>query len=292
MKKETREDAVVSLMMIIFVLAVFFLLVMAMDCNRFIKKEYSFESKVLKKDAVFILLSDLHGKSFGKNNERLLQAIEAENPDGILIAGDMYTAEKGKDNTKTADFVSALAKKYPVYYGNGNHEHKTRLFPEEFGTVYEDYMSRIKKAGVMTLINQKTSRTDIQADIFGLEIDRSYYKKLKQHKMEPEYLNQKLGRPDKHHFSILIAHNPEFFPAYAKWGADLVVSGHVHGGLMKLPVLGGVISPALQLFPKYDGGVFREENSLMVLGRGLGTHTLPIRIFNPGELIVIRLNKC
>lgn len=281
-----------TFIIIIFVLAVFFLLVMAVDCNRFVKREYSCESGVLKKDAVFILLSDLHGKSFGKENERLLKAIEEENPDGILIAGDMYTAEKGKNNTKTADFVSTLAKKYPVYYGNGNHEHKTRLFPEEFGNIYETYMSRIKKDGVIPLINQKISCSDLQADIFGLEIDRSYYKKFKQHKMETEYLNQKLGRPDKNRFSILIAHNPEFFQAYARWGADLVVSGHVHGGLMKLPVLGGVISPGLKLFPKYDGGIFREGKSLMILGRGLGTHTLPVRIFNPGELIVIRLNKC
>ena len=66
-----------------------------------------------------------------------------------------------------------------------------------------------------------------------------------------------------------------------------MVSGHVHGGLMRLPFLGGVISPALKLFPKYDGGVFQEGKSTLVLGRGLGTHTLPVRIFNPGEVVVI-----
>lgn len=87
----------------------------------------------------------------------------------------------------------------------------------------------------------------------------------------------------------MIAHNPEYFPAYAEWGADLVLSGHVHGGLMRLPFLGGVIAPSMKLFPKYDGGVFEEHGSTMILSRGLGTHTLPIRIFNPGELVVIRL---
>ncbi|MDE7197816.1 MAG: hypothetical protein K2O15_02920, partial [Lachnospiraceae bacterium] len=84
-------------------------------------------------------------------------------------------------------------------------------------------------------------------------------------------------------------HNPVYFDAYEAWGADLVVSGHVHGGIMRLPVLGGVISPALTLFPKYDGGVFYEKESTMILSRGLSSHTLPIRIFNPGELIVIDL---
>ena len=75
----------------------------------------------------------------------------------------------------------------------------------------------------------------------------------------------------------------------ARWGADLTVSGHIHGGLMRLPVLGGVISPRLCLFPHYDGGRFTKAGREMILSRGLGTHTLPIRIFNPGELVVIHL---
>ena len=70
-----------------------------------------------------------------------------------------------------------------------------------------------------------------------------------------------------------------------------MVSGHVHGGFMRLPILGGVLTPAFKLFPKYDGGEFREGTATMILSRGLGTHTLPIRIFNPGELVVIHLES-
>lgn len=276
---------------IMILLAAFFLTVMAIDCNRFVIREYTCESKALKKDGTFILLSDLHNKSFGKENQALLQAIEKQKPDGILIAGDMYTAAKGKDNTKVAEFVCRLAEKYPVYYGNGNHEHKTRLFPEEFGNLYQDYMDKIKKAGVVTLQNEKVHLPGFNADIYGLEIERDYYKKFERQKMEPEYLMKELGTPDKGRFTLLIAHNPEYFPAYAAWGADLSVSGHVHGGLMRLPAAGGVISPSIQLFPKYDGGFFREGNAVMILSRGLGTHTLPIRIFNPGELVVIHLRR-
>lgn len=276
---------------IMILLAAFFLTVMAIDCNRFVIREYTCESKALKKDGTFILLSDLHNKSFGKENQALLQAIEKQKPDGILIAGDMYTAAKGKDNTKAAEFVCRLAEKYPVYYGNGNHEHKTRLFPEEFGNLYQDYMDKIKKAGVVTLQNEKVHLPGFNADIYGLEIERDYYKKFERQKMEPEYLTKELGTPDKGRFTLLIAHNPEYFPAYAAWGADLSVSGHVHGGLMRLPAAGGVISPGIQLFPKYDGGFFREGNAVMILSRGLGTHTLPIRIFNPGELVVIHLRR-
>ena len=112
---------------------------------------------------------------------------------------------------------------------------------------------------------------------------------MKKGRMDAAYLKRLLGKPSAGEYNILIAHNPDYFPAYAEWGADLVLSGHVHGGIMRLPLLGGVLSPALRLFPKYDGGLFQEGGSTMILGRGLGSHTIPIRIFNPGELIVVTL---
>jgi predicted MPP superfamily phosphohydrolase len=98
-----------------------------------------------------------------------------------------------------------------------------------------------------------------------------------------------INTPDESRFNLLIAHNPQYFDEYAEWGADLSVSGHVHGGIVKLPLIGGVISPAYQLFPKYDGGMFDIGGKKMVLSRGLGTHTIKVRVFNPGELDVIDL---
>lgn len=279
------------LFLAVLILAVFFLLVMAVDCNRFVIKEYSCRSKKLRKDALIVLLSDLHGKSFGKDNEKLIRAIDGLHPDMILIAGDMYTSMRGSD-TKTAErLVTGLASRYPVYYGNGNHEQKTRIFPGEYGSMYEDYNAKLREAGVRQLVNEKSSLSDYHMDIYGSEIEKGYYGKLKRATMEPSYLYKTLGKPDGERFSVLIAHNPDYFESYAAWGADLVVSGHVHGGLMNLPVLGGVLSPALRLFPKYDGGQFTEGDSTMILSRGLGTHTLPVRIFNPGELVVIRLKS-
>ena len=271
------------------VLAAFFLTVMAVDCNRFVVRRYKCKARGILKDGRAILLSDLHGKSFGKGNKRLLTAIDRLNPDMILIAGDMYTCAKGEDTGTAKELVCALAQKYPVYYGNGNHEHKTRVVPEDYGNIYEEYEAALKKAGVHYLTNEKAYMPDFDMDIYGLEIHRDYYGKFKRTKMETDYMRRLLGGPDPEKFSLLIAHNPDFFETYADWGADLVVSGHVHGGLMRLPVLGGVISPAIRLFPAYDGGEFRKGKAAMILGRGLGTHTLPIRIFNPGELVVIDL---
>ncbi|MBD5396169.1 MAG: hypothetical protein HDR71_18360 [Lachnospiraceae bacterium] len=271
------------------VLALFFIIVMIIDCNRFIIREYTCASDKLHKDGRFILLSDLHNKSFGKNNDKLYNAIVKQKPDGILIAGDMYTSEVNERYLETAEFVSRLSKKYAVYYGNGNHEHKTRIEPEIFGDMYEDYMGRVKSAGTTVLINEDVMLPPYNMNIYGLEMERSFYKKFSNRQMETTYLEKLLGKPDPDSFNLLIAHNPEYFETYAKWGADLTVSGHVHGGLMRLPVLGGVISPKLRIFPRYDGGRFEKEGKIMILSRGLGTHTLPIRIFNPGELIVIHL---
>lgn len=270
-------------------LAVFFLLVMAVDCNRFVIRTYECRMKNLKKDGRAVLLSDLHGKSFGKDNKRLLAAIDQLNPDMIWIAGDLYTCEKGADPHTAASLVERLALKYPVYYGNGNHEQKTRLCCEDFGSIYQDYFDRMKRAGVRHLVNEKVFVPEFNMDIYGLEIGLGYYKKFQSISMEEGYLDKLLGRCAPERATVLIAHNPDYFPAYAGWGAGLVVSGHIHGGLMRLPVLGGAISPSFKLFPHFDGGEFKEGESTMILSRGLGVHTLPIRIFNPGELAVIEL---
>lgn len=279
------------LIIAVLLLALFFLMVMAIDCNCFTVREYRYKAEKLKKDVVLVLLSDLHGKAFGKNNERLINKIDEIHPDMILIAGDMYTSVKGGDTKTAQQLVAGLSDRYPVYYGNGNHEQKTRIHPEIYGKMYEAYRQSLKKAGVRYLVNEKSSLPDYNMDIYGSEIARDYYGKLRKVSMETAYLEEILGKPDRERFSVLIAHNPDYFQNYAQWGADLVVSGHVHGGLMRLPVLGGVLSPALKLFPKYDGGEFTEGSATMVLSRGLGTHTLPIRIFNPGELVVIHLES-
>lgn len=271
------------------VVAVFFLLVMAADCNRFVIRTYRCRMGQLKKDGRVVLLSDLHGKSFGRDNERLLEAIGRVKPDMIWIAGDMYTSSKEGDTRTACRLIAELSRKYPVYYANGNHEQKTRLCPEDFGRMYQDFAREIQKLGVRHLVNERVYLPEFNMEICGAEIGFEYYGKFNKRKMEPDYLTELLGRPDPTGASVLIAHNPDFFAAYAAWGADLVVSGHIHGGLMRVPFLGGAISPSLRLFPKYDGGEFREGKAVMILGRGLGTHTLPIRIFNPGELVVIEL---
>lgn len=270
---------------------IFFIIVILIDGNRFVIKEHTFESSKIKKDMHFAVLSDLHNKTYGVRNKRLLEAIEKIQPDGILIAGDMLTATPGKEFTNALNLIQDLAQKYPVYYANGNHEQRLRLHPEIYGTASASYTEALAGAGVRPIMNEHVFLNACHIDICGSEIERKYYRHLRKKQMDSGYLNRLLGTAKEEDYQILIAHNPLYFEEYAKWGADLVLSGHVHGGVMRLPFLGGVISPTLRLFPKYDGGIFRQGNSTMILSRGLGMHTIPIRIFNPGELIVLHLKR-
>ena len=139
------------------------------------------------------------------------------------------------------------------------------------------------------LENKSAEISEYNIKITGLELPLEYFAHFKQKNMAEGYLESLVGKNDRNLCNLLIAHNPDYFPEYVKWGANLVLSGHVHGGIMRLPVFGGVISPSYRLFPKYDGGIFRENGAVMLLGRGMGSHTLPFRFFNPAQLYAVTL---
>lgn len=265
------------------------LLISAWDCNRFVTVEYEIESDKVTRPCKFILLSDLHNKSYGKDHKRLIDKIDSISPDMVLVAGDMLTAVKGQAFEVTLSLMRQLSLRYKIYYGMGNHEHKMKLYPEHFGTIYDDFVAELSKLGIVPLVNENTYLPEYNVAVCGAQIDRCYFKKFMKYPMDEQYLPKILGEPRENACQILIAHTPQYFEEYAVWGADLVVSGHVHGGIMKLPILGGVLSPNMTLFPKYDGGKFVRGKTTMILSRGLGTHTIPVRVFNPGELVVVTL---
>ena len=137
--------------------------------------------------------------------------------------------------------------------------------------------------------NQGTYLEELNMEIHGLELGSNFFRKVFKYSMPEGHIEQFFGVPCKERYQLLIAHNPIYFENYKKWGADLTVSGHVHGGIIRLPYIGGVISPALTLFPKYDGGLYEIEDSKMILSKGLSTHSIRVRFNNPGELVVIRM---
>lgn len=280
-------DVVITVIAVILVVLVW---IMLYDSNRFVVRHYLLRDQRIKKPVKAVVLADLHNKRYGKENERLLQAIDEIRPDMILIAGDILTA-KPKASLETAvDLLTKLAGKYPIYYGNGNHEHRLKLYPENYGDMAERYEEALQKIGIRRLVNEHTVLEESGICIYGSEIDKLYYKRFGIQPMDPEYLKSLLGQPSAEKYTILIAHNPDYFPKYADWGADLVLAGHVHGGMVRVPIWGkGVVSPNVRLFPKYDGGEFTLGKTRMLLSRGLGMHTIPIRLFNPGEVLEVDL---
>ena len=277
------------LLLIIAVFGIFFLTIMIIDGNRFRIVRYHLSSHKIKKKHHYVVLSDLHNKSYGKKNERLLKAIDRLAPEAILIAGDMLTSKPEKSYEVARNLLEQLVKKYPIYYGMGNHETRLFLYPEVYGDMGKNYESDLNKMQVTFMRNENRECED-NIRITGLDMARIYYKRFKKVPMESDYLPETLGKSIADKYEILLAHNPDYFEEYAEWGADLVLSGHVHGGMMRLPFFGGVVSPAFKFFPKYDGGLFKQGESIMILSRGLGMHTIPIRIFNPGELISLTLS--
>lgn len=245
--------------------------------------------KTLKDDIKIAFISDLHNYEYGKDNCNIYNDIENYNPDFVVFAGDMITACKDIkfDFTSTLQFIENLSKRWPVYYGVGNHEDRLRRKKEYFSDLSDKFNDILNEIGTPLLIDKKITIDDLNIDIYGLNLDHEYYRKFITKHLPDDYLNEKLGDVDKNRFSILLAHNPEHFDKYSEWNPDLVLSGHVHGGIIRLPLLGGVISPALKLFPKYDGGEFNKNNTKMILSRGAGTHTVPVRVNNKAEIIFI-----
>lgn len=280
-------DIIITIASIIAIVCIW---VMLYDSNRFVISEYTFRDKRIKRKVRAVVLADLHNKRYSKENERLVEAIRACRPDIILVAGDLLTAKPGTENTVAVQLLEKLAQDYPIYYGNGNHEQRLKLYPEVYGDMGEKYNEALQHMGVNVLVNANVELQDAGITIHGAEIDRFYYKRFRIQHMEPDYLRSILGQPGQDTYHVLLAHNPDYFPQYASWGADLVLSGHVHGGMVRVPfVKKGVVSPNIRLFPEYDGGLFQKEDSVMLLSRGLGMHTIPIRLFNPGELLVVDL---
>ena len=256
---------VVIILLLIIIAAL--LIVGVVDGNRFVVAKQQFVLPNLRKNCRFVMVSDLHNKVYGKDNDKV-EPVDT----GI-------------------QFVNALSGKYRIYYSPGNHESKLKYRADYYGDMYNRLMKGIQHENVKILSDETIRLEEYGIALTGFELGLEYFKRFKKRPMPLDYMNRKLGKPLKEYCNILMAHNPEYFEEYAKWGADLVLSGHVHGGIMRLPLVGGVISPAYTLFPKYDGGIFHSGKTTMLLGRGMGSHTIQLRFFNPAELYVVDLVK-
>lgn len=235
-------------------------------------------------------LSDLHSKSFGMDNRKLIEIIDKENPDIIVMTGDMVNSYDNEFHS-FLDLAEKL-KSYKVYFVEGNNETK---LPKEKNI---ELMKAIKEVGIKILRNSKitTVREESVINIYGLWCDLCYYKEIKSDYRKDTYfqknnIEKALGYCDRKEFNILLAHNPLYFDTYAKWGADLTLSGHVHGGLIRIPGVGGLLSPERKFFPKYSEGQYAIEGSKLIVNRGLGSKPLLPRVLNRPEISIVILQN-
>lgn len=278
---------------IVIVLLLLLVVLLRIYIDNEIPKVSNVEIKSPKLPEVFdgykiVQLSDLHSKSFGNNNEMLIDMIDKESPNIIVMTGDMVTANE-KDFTVFYSLVKELTKKYRVYYVYGNHEGELSLKLKSEITAF------LKENGVIVLDNDYISieKNDEKINLYGLCYTQKYYsyKGGKKHIVTENYIKNKLGTIDKNKYNILLTHNPLFFDAYSGYGFDLTLSGHVHGGLIRLPFIGGILSPERKFFPQYSAGVYEKGNSKLVVSRGLSRGTKGFRFFNRPDVVSITLKK-
>ncbi|HHV12266.1 MAG TPA: metallophosphoesterase [Clostridiales bacterium] len=253
----------------------------------------------------FVVLADLHNCSFGRDNERLIKKIDKLAPDYILVPGDMVNKRSACCPSNSFSLLESLAKKYKIYYSYGNHEEKLDSFINEKGneadmelqkelySSWTEYRKELIRQGIIFLDNQTVCLTKNGAPFYitGISLDLEYFGRHALQELEPEYLKKAIGKKKENEFQILMAHSPFYFKDYMDWGADLVVSGHVHGGMVRLPGIGGILSPQVKFFPKYHAGLYRRKDKVMLVSRGLGSHSVMPRLFNIPEIISIRLEK-
>lgn len=229
-------------------------------------------------------ISDLHNKQFGKNQERLLKKIRAISPDIIVVTGDLIDRRK-YDLATAMIFIEGAMKIAPVYYVSGNHE--------AWSGDYENISRKLLSCGVQILDDNKVKliKGRAEIEILGLSdpdfLTSSYMDGTNSSKLE-EHL---MRLSDDSVFQILLSHRPELFDLYANENIDLIFSGHAHGGQFRIPFVGGLIAPDQGLFPKYTSGAYTQNQSTLIVSRGLGNSIIPIRIFNRPEIVVVTLQN-
>ena len=268
-------------------LSVFFL-ESARELHSFRTVHYTLSLPALKGMRI-LFLTDYHEAVKGKLNPGLLAAARRIDPDLILIGGDLVNGTRPFENVEPAvGLINGLADIAPTIHAFGNHECRFRSCEMYSGYDWNGYLNRLDPR-VRFLENQQLQLPWKTGDfrIASLNAPKPYY--TRKEKLTGETVERLLGKKEESIPTILLPHDPTWFPAYAAWGADLTLAGHFHGGVIRLPLLGGLVDPKLHFFPKYDYGLYEEEGRKMLVSSGLGQHTLTARWFNLPELVAIDL---
>lgn len=246
--------------------------------NMLTVSEYSYKTDKIgtRLDGFKIVqISDLHNKSFGKNQKRLVEKIERLSPDIIVITGDIADSNH-TDIPKALEFIEESVKIAPTYYITGNHEYW--LEDSELAEITDC----IENSGAVYLSNETVNVTK----------NREFFTLTGVDDLSLVNFSDHCPKLDSSQLNVILAHEPQYITDYSVHGnVDLVLSGHAHGGQFRLPFLGGVIAPDQGFFPEYTEGVHTMGNTTMIISRGLGNSVIPLRLFNYPEIVCVTLEK-
>lgn len=226
-----------------------------------------------------VQVSDFHNTKSNKLTDDLVKEIKIQKPNIIVITGDLVDSKK-TDIDVAISFIKRIKDIAPIYFITGNHEASI--------SEYEILKEKLESEDVIILEN-KTEVLEIddeKINLIGNDPNMSYHpyaldsEKIKNELTDTNY--------DKNNYSILLSHRPELFDTYVD-KIDLVLTGHAHGGQVRIPFVGGLVSPNQGFFPKYTSGIFKEDNTSMIVSRGIGNSIIPFRVNNRPELVIVRL---
>lgn len=243
--------------------------------NALTLRTYTIISKKVTKSIRIALLTDLHSCSYGEGQRELLDAVAGQQPDVVLLGGDIVDDLLPEENAWV--MVQGLAQRYPTYYVTGNHEYRS-------GKV-ETIRQTMEQCGVTVLEGEcHTLLLEGQLiQICGVDDPRCG------ESMWQDQLDAAAKEINLDNFSLLLTHRPELVDSYAECGFDLILAGHAHGGQWRLPgIINGFLAPNQGFFPAYAGGCYPLGEGTMVVSRGLARESTRVpRVFNPPELVII-----
>ncbi|MFD3158037.1 metallophosphoesterase [Haloimpatiens sp. FM7330] len=272
---------------ILICIIIFLLLFSYFENNSIVVSKHTIKSNKLPKkfnNFKIVQISDLHNKVFFNNNNSLVKKIKSQNPNIIVITGDLIDRRKYSEE-KAMILIDKIKDIAPIYYVTGNHE--------GWSSKFSSLEKKLETRGVIVLRNKSVYYKKGNDKILILGVDdpsfntEGYSEDYKDYDIMKKQLEKINDIDNKDCFKILLSHRPEMFDLYAKEDIDLAFTGHAHGGQVILPFIGGIVAPNQGFFPKYYKGTYTKANTVMVVSRGLGSSIAPLRIFNRPEIVVV-----
>lgn len=261
------------------VLAILVVLTLIALDERLILRTYTVASPKLTAEVRLAVVTDFHSSD---NADDVVAMVASCAPDAVLMVGDMFDDDiANRPTERTLSLMRQLSALYPCYYVSGNHE----AWTGEMDALYQ----QTEKAGV-TVLRMSSGVLTVRGQRIALcGIPDPYEMVFSGAPDTEEQLRQALEDVDSADFTVLLAHRPELLAKYAQFPLDLVVSGHAHGGQVRIPgVLNGLYAPNQGWFPKLAGGAYTQDGTTLIVSRGLAVRTRLPRIFNRPEVVLVR----